>query len=201
MCSSDLSTTVHSIPQGVRLAKEAVARAATPVVLADHSDRSGSATWILKEVIEQDLSDVLIATIADAKAIDVLTARGVKAGDAFDMNDLIRPTLYEAWHDIVPVRERPQAATIRCDIVGPICESGDYLAQDRDMAPLAAGDLIVIRSAGAYGAVMASTYNTRPLAPEVMVDGTRFAVTRPRPSIDELLAAERFPPWQDPVKA
>ena len=79
------STRVHTIPEGVALAKQAMASGATPVVLADHSDRSGSATWILKEVIEQDLSDVLIATIADAKAIDVLKARGVKAGDAFDM--------------------------------------------------------------------------------------------------------------------
>ena len=79
------STKVHTIPDGVTLAKQAMARGATPVVLADHSDRSGSATWILKEIIEQDLSDVLIATIADAKAIDVLKARGAKAGDAFDM--------------------------------------------------------------------------------------------------------------------
>ncbi len=112
------------------------------------------------------------------------------------MNDLIRPTLYNAWHDILPVRQaRPSAARIRCDIVGPICESGDYLAQNRDLPRLSAGDLIMVRSAGAYGAVMASTYNTRPLAPEVMVDGTRFAVTRPRPSIDEMLEAERLPPW------
>lgn len=117
------------------------------------------------------------------------------------MNDLIRPTLYEAWHDILPVRERQDTATIRCDIVGPICESGDYLAQNRDLAPLAAGDLVVIRSAGAYGAVMASTYNSRPLVPEVMVDGTRFAVTRPRQTIEEMLSAERFPPWMEPVKA
>jgi len=116
------------------------------------------------------------------------------------MNDLIRPTLYEAWHDILPVRDRPGAATIRCDIVGPICESGDFLAQDRDLPPLAAGDLLVIRSAGAYGAVMASTYNSRPLVPEVMVDGTRFAVTRPRPTIEEMLSAERFPPWLEPTK-
>ena len=115
------------------------------------------------------------------------------------MNDLIRPTLYEAWHDILPVRQpRPDAATIRCDIVGPICELGDYLAQNRDLPPLAAGDLVMIRSAGAYGAVMASTYNSRPLAPEVMVDGTRFAVVRPRPTIDEMLSAERFPPWMEP---
>jgi len=116
------------------------------------------------------------------------------------MNDLIRPTLYEAWHDIQPVQQRQNTATIRCDIVGPVCESGDFLAQDRDLAPLAAGDLIMIRSAGAYGAVMASTYNSRPLAPEVMVDGTRFAVTRPRPTIEEMLSAERFPPWMEPVK-
>ena len=117
------------------------------------------------------------------------------------MNDLIRPTLYEAWHDIVPVRQpRPGAATIRCDIVGPICESGDYLAQNRDLPRLSAGDLVMVRSAGAYGAVMGSTYNTRPLAPEVMVDGTRFAVTRPRPSIDDMLAAERFPSWMERPK-
>jgi len=117
------------------------------------------------------------------------------------MNDLIRPTLYEAWHEIQPVREaRPEAAKIRCDIVGPVCESGDFLAQDRDLSPLSAGDLIVVRSAGAYGAVMASTYNTRPLVPEVMVDGTRFAVTRPRPSIEAMLAAERLPPWMEPLK-
>jgi diaminopimelate decarboxylase len=121
------------------------------------------------------------------------------------MNDLIRPTLYEAWHDILPIREPAQGrqhnATIRCDIVGPICESGDFLAQDRDLPPLAAGDLIMVRSAGAYGAVMASTYNSRPLAPEVMVDGTRFAVIRPRPAIEEMLSAERFPPWMEPAKS
>ena len=114
------------------------------------------------------------------------------------MNDLIRPTLYEAWHDIVPVRApRPDAATIRCDIVGPICESGDYLAQNRDLPALSAGDLVMVRSAGAYGAVMASSYNSRPLTPEVMVDGTRFAVTRPRPTIEEMISAERFPPWME----
>lgn len=117
------------------------------------------------------------------------------------MNDLIRPTLYEAWHDVVPVRAaRPDAATIRCDIVGPVCESGDYLAQNRDLPPLSAGELVMIRSAGAYGAVMASSYNSRPLVPEVMVDGTRFAVVRARPSLDEMLSAERLPPWQAPGK-
>ncbi len=114
------------------------------------------------------------------------------------MNDLIRPTLYDAWHDIVPVSEpRPDAATIRCDIVGPVCESGDYLAQNRDLPSLSAGELIMVRSAGAYGAVMASSYNSRPLVPEVMVDGTRFATTRPRPTIEEMISAERIPPWME----
>ncbi|WP_421997609.1 diaminopimelate decarboxylase [Reyranella sp.] len=135
------------------------------------------------------VSEVILVKPGAAKTFVIVDAA---------MNDLIRPTLYEAWHDIVPVRERPGAATIRCDIVGPICESGDFLAQDRDLPPLAAGDLVMVRSAGAYGAVMASSYNSRPLVPEVMVDGTRFAVTRPRPTIDEMLAAERFPPWVEP---
>ncbi|CAN5920971.1 diaminopimelate decarboxylase [soil metagenome] len=138
------------------------------------------------------VSEVILVKPGAAKTFVIVDAA---------MNDLIRPTLYEAWHDVLPVRERPGAATIRCDIVGPICESGDYLAQDRDLAPLAAGDLVMIRSAGAYGAVMASSYNSRPLVPEVMVDGTRFAVTRPRPTIEEMLSAERFPPWLDPVKS
>jgi len=139
------------------------------------------------------VSEVILVKPGSAKTFVIVDAA---------MNDLIRPTLYEAWHDILPVREpRQDTATIRCDIVGPICESGDFLAQNRDLAPLAAGDLVMIRSAGAYGAVMASSYNTRPLAPEVMVDGTRFAVIRPRPTIDEMLLAERFPPWMEPVKA
>jgi diaminopimelate decarboxylase len=139
------------------------------------------------------VSEVILVKPGSAKTFVIVDAA---------MNDLIRPTLYEAWHDILPVREpRQDTATIRCDIVGPICESGDFLAQNRDLAPLAAGDLVMIRSAGAYGAVMASSYNTRPLAPEVMVDGTRFAVIRPRPTIDEMLQAERFPPWMEPVKA
>lgn len=139
------------------------------------------------------VSEVILVKPGSAKTFVIVDAA---------MNDLVRPTLYEAWHDILPVRQpRPDAATIRCDIVGPICESGDFLAQNRDLPPLAAGDLIMVRSAGAYGAVMASSYNTRPLAPEVMVDGTRFAVVRPRPTIEEMLSAERFPPWMEKTKA
>ncbi len=112
------------------------------------------------------------------------------------MNDLIRPTLYEAWHDIVPVRKpSAEGPTALTDIVGPICESGDYLAQNRPMPALAAGDVIAVKSAGAYGAVMSSSYNTRPLAPEVLVDGDRYEVVRPRQSLDDLIAADRVPGW------
>lgn len=138
------------------------------------------------------VSEVILVKPGAAKTFIIVDAA---------MNDLIRPTLYDAWHGIAPVKQpRPDAATILCDVVGPICESGDYLAQNRDLPSLAAGDLIMVRSAGAYGAVMGSTYNSRPLAPEVMVDGTRFAVTRPRTSLDEMIAAERFPPWMEPAK-
>jgi diaminopimelate decarboxylase len=112
------------------------------------------------------------------------------------MNDLIRPTLYEAWHDIVPVRQpAADATTTLTDVVGPICESGDYLAQNRPMPPLQAGDVVAVKSAGAYGAVMSSTYNTRPLVPEVLVDGDRYEIIRPRQSIDALIAADRVPTW------
>lgn len=112
------------------------------------------------------------------------------------MNDLIRPTLYEAWHDILPARQPAAgAAEIVTDIVGPICESGDFLAQKRTMPPLAAGDLVVVKSAGAYGAAMSSTYNTRPLVPETLVDGDRYAVVRPRQTYEELIGADRVPTW------
>src|SRR5262249_23140829 len=112
------------------------------------------------------------------------------------MNDLIRPTLYDAHHDIVPVRE-PGAAAARivADVVGPVCESGDFLALGRDMAAPAAGDLLAVMSAGAYGAVQAGTYNTRPLIPEVMVNADRFAVVRPRIEVAELIGRDRMPDW------
>lgn len=112
------------------------------------------------------------------------------------MNDLIRPTLYDAWHGIDPVREPgPGAETAPVDIVGPVCETGDVMAAGRELPPLEAGDLIAIRSAGAYGAVMSSAYNCRLPAPEVMVDGDRFAVIRPRIRYDELISADRVPDW------
>ena len=112
------------------------------------------------------------------------------------MNDLIRPTLYDAHHDIRPVRERPAAARIVADVVGPVCESGDFLALDRDMAEPREGDLLAIMSAGAYGAVQAGTYNTRPLVPEVLVRQGEWALVRPRLGADELIGLDRLAPWQ-----
>jgi diaminopimelate decarboxylase len=112
------------------------------------------------------------------------------------MNDLIRPTLYDAHHDILPVRAatKPVVETL-FDVVGPVCESGDFLAQDRALPPLAEGDLIAVMSVGAYGAVQGGTYNTRLLAPEVLVKGRDFAVVRPRQTYDELIGLDRMAPW------
>jgi diaminopimelate decarboxylase len=112
------------------------------------------------------------------------------------MNDLIRPAMYDAHHDIEPVIE-PQAGAERAkyDVVGPVCESGDTFAKGREMAQMTAGDLVAFRSAGAYGAVMSSEYNTRPLIPEVMVNGSEFAVIRSRPSFDEIINRDTIPKW------
>jgi diaminopimelate decarboxylase len=112
------------------------------------------------------------------------------------MNDLVRPAMYEAYHDIRPVHEpAPGTALQTYDVVGPVCETGDTFARERLLPPLAAGDLVAFMSAGAYGAVMASEYNSRPLVPEVLVSGDRFAVVRPRPTYDQMLAAEPVAPW------
>ncbi len=112
------------------------------------------------------------------------------------MNDLIRPAMYDAHHDIVPVVE-PDAGVEQqpYDIVGPVCESGDTFAKNRMMPPLRAGDLVAFRSAGAYGAVMASEYNTRPLVPEVLAKCDQFAVIRQRPDFDEIINRDTIPPW------
>ncbi|MFQ5784576.1 MAG: diaminopimelate decarboxylase [Alphaproteobacteria bacterium] len=112
------------------------------------------------------------------------------------MNDLLRPALYDAYHAIEPVIEpAPGAPRAPVDVVGPVCESGDTFARDRPLPPVAPGTLLVFRTAGAYGAVMASTYNARPLAPEVLVKGAEFAVVRRRPSFDEMVALEAMPAW------
>jgi diaminopimelate decarboxylase len=112
------------------------------------------------------------------------------------MNDLIRPTLYEAYHGLRPVLEPgPETPRLVADVVGPVCESGDYLALNREMPAVAAGDLIAVMSAGAYGAVQSCTYNTRPLVPEVLVRGDRAALVRPRFDVDALIALDRVPDW------
>jgi diaminopimelate decarboxylase len=112
------------------------------------------------------------------------------------MNDLIRPTLYEAHHDIKPVREAaPGAPRIVADVVGPVCETGDYLALDRDMAAPRQGELLAVMTAGAYGAVQAGTYNTRALVPEVLVKDAQWALVRPRVEVEALIALDRMPPW------
>ncbi|WP_103332218.1 diaminopimelate decarboxylase [Pseudotabrizicola formosa] len=112
------------------------------------------------------------------------------------MNDLVRPSMYGAHHDIVPVIEPAAAQEMQpYDVVGPVCETGDTFAKQRSLAPLAEGDLIAFRSAGAYGAVMASEYNTRPLIPEVLVKGDHFAVIRARPTFDEILSRDTIPAW------
>ncbi len=116
------------------------------------------------------------------------------------MNDLIRPTLYEAHHDILPVDEQLLSTPpVQQDIVGPVCETGDYLALDRNLPPFRSGDLMAVMTAGAYGAVMASTYNTRPLVPEVMVRGEAFALVRPRQGYEDLIGLDRLPPWLEPA--
>jgi len=112
------------------------------------------------------------------------------------MNDLIRPTLYDAHHEIWPVGEPGAAARrIRADVVGPVCESGDFLALNRDLPEPRPGDLLAVMSAGAYGAVQAGTYNTRPLVPEAMVKDVDWAVVRPRLEVDQLIALDRMPDW------
>ncbi len=115
------------------------------------------------------------------------------------MNDLLRPTLYEAHHDVWPVQQtRADQGAIAQDIVGPVCESGDYLAQARMLPSFETGDLIALMTAGAYGAVMASNYNTRLLVPEVLVNGDQFAVVRPRQSYEALIGMDKLPPWLGP---
>jgi diaminopimelate decarboxylase len=111
------------------------------------------------------------------------------------MNDLIRPTLYEAWHEVWPVREATGGAPRLQDVVGPVCESGDYLARERSLPPLAAGELVAFMTAGAYGSAMASTYNTRRLIAEVLVKGREYAIVRPRQTYEALIGLDRLPEW------
>jgi diaminopimelate decarboxylase len=135
---------------------------------------------------------ILVTRVLYVKRAEAKTFVIIDAG----MNDLIRPTLYDAHHDVRPIRQAAAGARqIVADVVGPVCESGDFLALDRTMAEPAPGDLIAVMTAGAYGAVQAGTYNTRPLVAEVMVKGDRFAVVRPRLEVEEIIAFDRLPDW------
>jgi diaminopimelate decarboxylase len=134
---------------------------------------------------------ILVASVIYVKQGD----RRIIVVDAA-MNDLVRPAMYKAEHGIIPIREPPLDATLSpADVVGPVCETTDTFTRDRPLPPLAEGDLIAFTTAGAYGAVMSSTYNTRPLVPEVLVDGNRFAVIRARQSYDAMLALDTIPDW------
>ena len=133
------------------------------------------------------VTEVLYVKAGEAKTFVVVDAA---------MNDLVRPTLYDAHHEVKPVVAAPAGAPrIVADVVGPVCETGDYLALGRDMPAVVAGDLLAILSAGAYGAVQAGTYNSRLLVPEVLVDGDRYTVVRPRGSYDDLIGLDRVPDW------
>lgn len=139
---------------------------------------------------------VLLARVLYVKQSSARTILVLDAG----MNDLIRPALYGAWHDIDPILEPdPDCEWGHYDVVGPVCETGDTFARSRRLPTLAAGDLVVFRSAGAYGSVMASEYNSRPRVAEVMVSENRHALTRASPSFSEMLARERVPDWLEDV--
>ena len=135
---------------------------------------------------------ILVTRVLYVKRGDAKTFVVVDAG----MNDLIRPTLYDAHHDIRPVREpKPGSGRIVADVVGPVCESGDFFALDRSVAEPQAGDLFALMTAGAYGATQAGTYNSRPLIAEVLVRNEEWALVRPRQTLEELIALDRLPPW------
>jgi diaminopimelate decarboxylase len=135
---------------------------------------------------------ILVTQVLHVKHGDAKTFIVVDAG----MNDLIRPTLYDAHHEIRPVRE-PAAGRRRivADVVGPVCESGDYFALQRELAAPEAGDYLALMTAGAYGATQSGTYNSRPLVPEVLVRKDEWAMVRPRQGVEDLIALDRLPPW------
>jgi diaminopimelate decarboxylase len=132
---------------------------------------------------------VLLSTVQYVKRTPSKTFTVVDAA----MNDLIRPALYEGYHEIVPLREKSEAEFLVMDVVGPVCESGDFFAQDREVAPLEQGDQIALMSAGAYGFVMSSTYNSRPLLPEILVEGSKAHVVRKRQTYADLVKGETIP--------
>jgi diaminopimelate decarboxylase len=161
-------------------------------VVRRHTDRLGCAVLFEPGRLIVGNAGILVSEVVYVKRTAAKTFVIVDAG----MNDLIRPTLYDAHHEIRPVREAAVGAERDVvDVVGPVCETGDYLALDRAMPPVAEGELVAVFSAGAYGAVQASTYNTRPLVPEVLVDGDRWMVIRERPSYDDIIGLDHVPQW------
>ncbi len=160
-------------------------------IVARHTDALGCDLIFEPGRLLVGNAGILVTEVVYVKSGENKTFVIVDAG----MNDLIRPTLYDAHHEVKPVVARPSAPHIKADIVGPVCETGDYLALNRSMEAPEAGDLLAVMSAGAYGAVQAGTYNSRPLVPEVLVSGGEFAVIRPRPSIEDLIGLDRVPHW------
>jgi diaminopimelate decarboxylase len=140
---------------------------------------------------------ILVTRVLYVKPGETKTFVIVDAG----MNDLVRPTLYDAHHALLPVVEANAREYITADVVGPLCESGDFLARNRELAEPHPGDLLVLMSAGAYGAVQSGTYNTRPLVPELLVRGDAWAVVRPRVDVEQLIALDRLPAWLVPGHA
>jgi diaminopimelate decarboxylase len=139
------------------------------------------------------LTRVLYVKQGEAKTFVIIDA---------GMNDLVRPTLYDAHHDILPVRQASGGAPrIIADVVGPVCESGDFLALDRSLPAPRAGDLLAVMSAGAYGAVQSGTYNSRPLVPEVLVRNSEWAIVRPRLTAEQVIGLDRLAPWLSPERA
>ena len=134
---------------------------------------------------------ILVTRVLYMKRSEAKTFVIVDAG----MNDLIRPTLYDAHHDVWPIRQNPDVSRLVVDIVGPVCESGDFLALDRELAEPKPGDLLAVMTSGAYGAVQAGTYNSRPLIAEVLVKQGEWALVRPPLAVEELIALDRLPPW------
>lgn len=163
-----------------RIIKEIVEPLGTELVLEPGRYLTGEAGILLTEVSYIKESEGRKFLIIDA-----------------GMNDLLRPALYDAWHDIRPIDVREGRPTYHYDIVGPICETGDTFAFQREMPELKAGDLVAIMTAGAYGFVMASNYNTRPRPPEVLVEGTRHALIRQREGFDDMIKGELIPDWLD----
>ncbi len=162
------------------------------------------------EVVKETLGDLDLTIVLEPGRMitgnaGILVSRVIYSKEGADktftivdagMNDLLRPTLYEAEHEIWPVEEaRAAMPPVVQDVVGPICETGDYLALDRKLPPFEAGDLMAVMTAGAYGAVMSSTYNSRVLIPEILVNGGRFCIVRPRPSYEDLIGLDRVPDW------